>query len=48
MSRISLTDVLRRLDEEFDEAEELYSTERLEDDDDIEDLRQMDPLSTDE
>ena len=48
MSRISLTDVLRRLDEEFDETEELYSTERLENDNDIEDLRQMDPLSTDE
>ena len=48
MSRISLTDVLRRLDEEFNEAEELYSTERLEDEDDIEDLRQIDPLYTDE
>ena len=41
-----MTDVSRRLDKEFNEAKELYLTEILKDDDDVNDLWQMDPIST--
>ena len=48
MSCKSLTDVIRQLNEEFDEAEGLYSAEVLQDEDDIEDTSRVNPLSMDE
>ena len=45
MSSKSLTNVIRQLNEEFDKAEELFSTEVLQDEDDIEDTSWVYPLS---